>query len=124
MDAVLAAFALHHIRNLNEKTGVYRRVREAIRSEGVFLNADAVSGPSSGRRYEMEWAAFMAGKGFTLEQAYQNLEDWAGKICISLCTKPKPNDMLFVALLIRAARNAVTGAMDFHNSNSLVWSKY
>jgi tRNA (cmo5U34)-methyltransferase len=45
VDAVLAACALHHIRNLNEKTGVYRRIREAIRSGGVLLNADAVGGP-------------------------------------------------------------------------------
>jgi len=72
VDAVLAAFALHHIRNLNEKTEVYRRIREAIRPGGVFLNADAVSGPFWPSLRE-EWATFMAGKGFTLEQAYQNL---------------------------------------------------
>jgi ubiquinone/menaquinone biosynthesis C-methylase UbiE len=76
VDAVLAAFALHHIRNLNEKTEVYRRIREAIRAGGVFLNADAVSGPFWPSVRD-EWAAFMAGKGFTIEQAYQNLEDWS-----------------------------------------------
>lgn len=76
VNAVLAAFALHHIRNLNEKTEVYRRIREAIHPGGVFLNADAVSGPFW-PYLRNEWAAFMAGKGFTLEQAYQNLDDWA-----------------------------------------------
>ncbi len=45
VDAVLSAFALHHMPNLNEKAEVYRRIREALRSGGVFLNADAVSGP-------------------------------------------------------------------------------
>ena len=77
-DAVLAAFALHHIRSLNEKTELYRRIREAIRSGGVFLNADAVSGPFWPSLRE-EWASFMAGKGFTLEQAYQNLDNWAAE---------------------------------------------
>lgn len=76
VDGVLAAFALHHIRNLNEKTEVYRRIREAIRPEGVFLNADAVSGPLW-RALRQEWAEFMAGQGFTLEQAYQNLDNLA-----------------------------------------------
>ena len=51
---------------------------EAIRCGGVFLNADAVGGPFWPLLRD-EWAAFMAGKGFTLEQAYQNLEDWAGE---------------------------------------------
>ena len=78
VDVVLAAFALHHIRNLNEKTQVYRRIRHSIRPGGVFLNADAVSGPFW-RTLRDEWAAFMAGNGFTLEQAYQNLDDWAAE---------------------------------------------
>ncbi len=76
VDAVLAAFALHHIRSLNEKTEVYRRIRKAIRPGGVFLNADAVSGPFWSSLRD-EWAAFMSTKGFTLEQAYQNLDNWA-----------------------------------------------
>jgi tRNA (cmo5U34)-methyltransferase len=76
VDAVLAAFALHHIRTLDEKREAYRRIRDALRPGGVFLNADAVSGPFWPSLRD-EWAAFMAGKGFTLEQAYQNLEDWA-----------------------------------------------
>jgi SAM-dependent methyltransferase len=78
VDAVLAAFALHHVRNLNQKTQVYRRIREAVGAGGVFLNADAVSGPFWPSLRD-EWAAFMAGKGFTLEQAYQNLDDWAAE---------------------------------------------
>jgi ubiquinone/menaquinone biosynthesis C-methylase UbiE len=76
VDAVVAAFALHHIRSLNEKTEVYRRIRDAITAGGVFLNADAVSGPLWMSLRE-EWAGFMAGQGFTLEQAYHNLDSWA-----------------------------------------------
>ena len=77
-DAVVAAFALHHVRSLKEKTHVYQGIRQAIRLGGVFLNDDAVSGPFWSSLRE-EWAAFMAGKGFTLEQAYQNLDDWAAE---------------------------------------------
>jgi len=76
VDAVLAAFALHHVRSLSEKTEVYRRIRQALGPGGVFLNADAVSGPFWSHLRD-EWAAFMAGKGFSVEQAYQNLDDWA-----------------------------------------------
>ncbi len=75
-DGVVAAFALHHIRTLDEKTAVYCRIRNAIRSGGVFLNTDAVSGPFWPSIRE-EWAKFMASRGFSLEQAYQNLENWA-----------------------------------------------
>ncbi len=75
-DAVLSAFALHHIPDLRKKAAVYGRIRSAIRAGGVFLNADAVSGPFWPSLRE-EWAAFMASEGFTLEQAYQNLDDWS-----------------------------------------------
>jgi len=42
----------------------------------VFLNNDAAAGPFWPFLRD-EWAAFMAGEGFTLEQGYQNLDDWA-----------------------------------------------
>ena len=44
-DAVLAAFALHHIPNLEGKSEVYKRIRETLLPGGIFLNTDAVSGP-------------------------------------------------------------------------------
>lgn len=77
-DAVVSAFALHHIPSLETKMEVYRRIREAIRSPGVFLNADAVAG-LFWPLFREQWAAFMATEGFTLQQAYQNLEDWAAE---------------------------------------------
>lgn len=75
-DAVLCAFALHHVPDLPQKTEVYRRIRAALRPGGVFLNTDAVSGPFWPSLRD-EWAAFMATQGFTLQQGYQNLEDWS-----------------------------------------------
>ena len=77
-NAVLAAFALHHIPTLKEKTEVYRRIREALLAGGVFLNTDAVSGPFWPALRD-EWAEFMAKQGFSLDQAYQNLNDWAAE---------------------------------------------
>jgi ubiquinone/menaquinone biosynthesis C-methylase UbiE len=77
-DAVVAAFALHHVRSLKEKAHVYRGICRSIRPGGVFLNDDAVAGPFWPCMRD-EWAAFMAGKGFTLEQAYRNLDDWAAE---------------------------------------------
>lgn len=77
-SAVVSAFALHHIPNLSAKAAVYRRIREALSPGGVFLNADAVSGPFWPALRD-EWAAFMSTQGFTLQQGYQNLDDWAAE---------------------------------------------
>jgi tRNA (cmo5U34)-methyltransferase len=76
--AVLCAFSLHHIPALREKAEVYRGIRKALRPGSVFLNTDAVSGPFWPSLRE-DWAAFMAGQGFTLEQAYGNLDSWAAE---------------------------------------------
>lgn len=39
-DAIIASLALHHIRTRGAKARLYRRVREAIRPDGVFVSAD------------------------------------------------------------------------------------
>ena len=77
-NAVLAAFALHHIPTLNQKVHAYARIREALLPGGVFLNTDAVGGPFWSSLRD-DWAAFMATQGFTLEQGYQNLNDWSAE---------------------------------------------
>ncbi|MCC6391653.1 MAG: class I SAM-dependent methyltransferase [Bryobacterales bacterium] len=83
-DAVLCAFALHHIPALERKAEAYQRIRHALRPGGVFLNTDAVSGPLWPSLRE-QWAVFMAGMGFTLEQAYGNLDSWAAEdTCFSV----------------------------------------
>lgn len=76
VDAVLSAFALHHIPKLDEKARIYSRIRQSIRPGGVFLNNDATAGPFW-LEIRQEWAAFMASQGFTLEQGFQNLDGWA-----------------------------------------------
>lgn len=76
VDAVVSAFALHHIPKLDDKAAAYRRIREALSSGGVFLNNDATAGPFWPHVRD-EWARFMSRHGFTLEQGYRNLDDWA-----------------------------------------------
>lgn len=44
-DAVVSALAIHHLTDV-EKQALYRRVFGALRSGGVFVNADQVAGPT------------------------------------------------------------------------------
>jgi tRNA (cmo5U34)-methyltransferase len=77
-DAVLSAFALHHVSSLSEKAEVYRQIHQAIRPGGVILNNDAAGGPLWPFLRD-QWAGFMVAKGFTMDQAYRNLDDWAAE---------------------------------------------
>jgi ubiquinone/menaquinone biosynthesis C-methylase UbiE len=77
-DAVLSAFALHHISNLSQKAEVYRQIRQAMRPGSVILNNDAAGGPLWPFLRD-QWAGFMVAKGFTMGQAYRDLDDWAAE---------------------------------------------
>src|SRR5262245_12845728 len=46
-DAIVASFALHHVRTRPAKSGLYRRIRKALRRRGVFVNVDCQ--PASAR---------------------------------------------------------------------------
>src|SRR5262249_52799384 len=46
-DAVVASFALHHVRTRAAKSALYRRVRKALRPRGVLVNVDCQ--PASAR---------------------------------------------------------------------------
>ena len=39
-DAVVASFALHHVRTRDAKTRLYQRIRAALRPSGLFISAD------------------------------------------------------------------------------------
>lgn len=39
-DAVVASFALHHVRTRSAKAGLYRRIRTALRTGGRFISVD------------------------------------------------------------------------------------
>jgi len=46
-DAVVASFALHHVRTRPAKSALYKRIRKALRARGVFVNVDCQ--PASAR---------------------------------------------------------------------------
>jgi tRNA (cmo5U34)-methyltransferase len=56
-DAVVASFALHHVRTRAAKASLYQRVHTALRPGGVFLSVDSNPGsePSVRRAQFDEW---------------------------------------------------------------------
>jgi tRNA (cmo5U34)-methyltransferase len=78
-NAVVAALALHHVRNLGAKTAVYRGIRTALSGDGVLVVAD-VTLPSSSLladRNRKRWAHHLIEQGDTEKQAYARFEEWA-----------------------------------------------
>jgi tRNA (cmo5U34)-methyltransferase len=56
-DAVVSALAIHHLHDA-DKRALNRRVRDALRPGGVFVNAEQVAGPTPEMTevYERRWA--------------------------------------------------------------------
>lgn len=80
-DAVAASLALHHIPTLKEKEALFRRLHEALRPGGVFVNADVTMpalDPERARGWR-EWADHLVASGIEETQAWQHFDDWAGE---------------------------------------------
>ena len=78
-DAVVASLSLHHIRDLSDKTRVYRNVFEALPPNGLFLVLDAsvsahptLSGAAMDR-----WAQWMGDHGIDDAAARRHFADWS-----------------------------------------------
>jgi tRNA (cmo5U34)-methyltransferase len=56
-DAVVSALAVHHLPDADKRT-LFARVRQVLRSGGVFVNAEQVAGPTGALTavYEAMWA--------------------------------------------------------------------
>ena len=78
-DAVVASLALHHVRDLEAKTRLYRAIFESLPPGGLFLNVDAtVSGdPRFAALTMARWAASMGEHGIDEAAARKHLADWA-----------------------------------------------
>lgn len=78
-DAAVASFALHHVRTLDEKRGLYRNVRAALPADGVLINADVTvpAAPELARLLRAEWAAHLIAHGDTEAEAYARFAAWA-----------------------------------------------
>lgn len=78
-DSVVASLALHHVRTLDAKRALYRRIHEALRQGGVFVNADAAM-PAEPVALEAAWGSWvdhMAAHGIDEQRAHEHFEKWA-----------------------------------------------
>jgi len=76
-DAVIASFALHHVRTRDAKARLYRRIRRAIGSGGVFVSADCFPAPGglAGRQREA-WLAHLR-ESYSARESEALLEAWS-----------------------------------------------
>jgi tRNA (cmo5U34)-methyltransferase len=78
-DAVCASLSLHHIPSLGDKADLYRRIHDALRPGGVFVNADVMvpaEGPERDAEYHA-WVAHNETHGIAAEEAWSNFAAWA-----------------------------------------------
>lgn len=77
--AVVASLALHHVRDLGEKTLLYRRVHAALVPGGLFANADVTvpAEPEAARATYREWVGHMVACGISEADAWRNFDAWA-----------------------------------------------
>ena len=80
-DSVVTSLALHHIETQREKTSLYRRIHNAIRPGGFFVNADVTmpAGAAEQQQTYEQWTNHMIGCGITKMQAQKHLEEWAAE---------------------------------------------
>lgn len=78
-DAVAACIALHHVKDMTVKAGIYRNIFAALRPAGIFVNADtAVCATPALRDHAFSlWARAMAPHGIDEKQAHAHFESWA-----------------------------------------------
>src|SRR3954470_23839394 len=78
-DAIAACIALHHVKDLGVKQGIYRNIYAALRPGGIFVNADtAVCETPALREHAFAlWAKSMAPHGITEKEARAYFASWA-----------------------------------------------
>ena len=78
-DAVAACIALHHVKDLAVKAGIYRHIFAALRPGGIFVNADTAAPATDPLRAHAYrgGAASMRAHGISEEQAFAHFASWA-----------------------------------------------
>lgn len=80
-DAVAASLALHHVPSLDLKTSLYRRIFEALRPGGVFVNADVTvpeEEPARGEAFR-GWADHLVASGIAEARTWEHFAEWSGE---------------------------------------------
>ena len=77
-DAIVASFALHHIRSPRAKAAFYGRCSHALRRGGVLISADCFppSSPRAWARDSEQWVSFLAREFGSRREARRVLESW------------------------------------------------
>jgi len=77
-DGASASLSLHHIRTLDAKRSLYRRIHEALRPGGTFVNADAAvpAEPSARKEVLRQWVQHMMSWGIGESEGDEHLERW------------------------------------------------
>jgi ubiquinone/menaquinone biosynthesis C-methylase UbiE len=78
-DAVVASYALHHIRTLRQKQAFYRRCHEALRPGGMIVNGDCApaSTPQGFQQDLNVWFTHLARTFGSRSAAKRVYESWA-----------------------------------------------
>jgi len=78
-DAVAACIALHHVKDLGVKAGIYKNIFAALKPGGIFVNADtAVCATPALKDHAFKlWAATMKPHGIDEHQANAHFASWA-----------------------------------------------
>ena len=78
-DAVAACIALHHVKDLKVKGGIYKNIFAALKPGGIFVNADTavcVTPALRDHAYRL-WADSMRPHGIGEKEAYAHFASWA-----------------------------------------------
>ena len=80
-DAVATSLALHHVPTMERKLTLYERIYRALRSGGVFVNADVVISPHpvARERSYRRWAAHLVSCRIDEERAYEHFAEWSAE---------------------------------------------
>ena len=78
-DAIVASYALHHIKSLRQKKAFYRRCFEALRPGGVLVNGDcAPASTPQGFEQDLDvWFTHLARTFGSRARARRDYESWA-----------------------------------------------
>ena len=78
-DAVAASLALHHVPTMEGKRALYKRIFQALRPGGVFVNTDVTmsADPATQDQCYRIWAGHLVSCGIEERRAYEHFDEWA-----------------------------------------------